>query len=687
MADLPSQNSNPSPRTADKAGRNRSGPAEASAERAMARTLPVSDGPAASPQTLMLATALVVVTLYYGADLLVPMALAILLTFVLAPIVRHLERWRLGRIPSVLVVVALVFAGITGFGMVVGGQLADLANNIPNYQQNLKEKIANLRTSLGGESDEDGVVHRVTEALENLQDELQRTTREAVKPSSGNSSSGEQPKRETINEEPMLVRVEGQQQGPVRILTEILGPVLAPLATAGMVLVLTIFMLLEREDLRDRVIKLVGANDLNRTTEALSDAGDRVSRYLLMQVIVNVTYGIPVGIGLWLLGVPNPVLWGMLAIVLRFIPYVGPFISAAFPILLSFAVAPGWTLPLMTIALFVIIELFSNNVVEPWLYGSATGLSALAIIIAAIFWTALWGPVGLLLATPLTVCVVVLGRHVPSLAFLEVMLGDKPVLPDDVKVYQRLLARDPLEAAEVVELRLADEDFVTVADAILLPALGHAEVDRQRRTLTQEGRANIAEGMADVLEELDDVGEPRMTDRNEDDTVTGDNAPVPAQSDACLLCIGARNDLDTAAAGLIADIAERHGLRAELIQTDRQAPRQIAMLNVRGVSAIAVSCLNQLSLPNALRLVRRLHQRFGDVPIILCLWSNGTAETTHRAALLEQFARDRRASTLREAVNHLRELGLIADETISVKVKVEDKPEQRQPAPKSRPQA
>ena len=431
-----------------------------------------------------------------------------------------------------------------------------------------------------------------------------------------------------------------------------LGPALAPFATAGMVLVLTIFMLLQREDLRDRLIRLAGSGDLSRTTEAMNDAGERVSRYLLMQCVVNVTYGIPIGVGLWLLGVPNPLLWGMLATVLRFIPFLGPVISASFPILLSFAVDTGWTLPLLCIGLFVAVELFSNNVVEPWLYGSATGLSSLAIIVAAVFWTTLWGPVGLLLATPLTVCLVVLGRHVPQLHFLEVMLGDRQVLPDEAKVYQRLLARDPVEAGELAEERLADSSLPEVGNGLLLPALSLAEQDRQRGRLTPDGQQAVAEGMATLLEELTEGTTPAIGAGN--GAGTGDRAPL-------VLCIGARNSLDEAAAGLLAHALRPHGVRADVIPCEKISPRAIASLGTTGVSAVALSYLNPSALPHARRVVRRLRLHFGPhVPILLCLWSaHPEADAPEHATAMT--AADRVATNLTSALGHMEELNVLAE--------------------------
>jgi predicted PurR-regulated permease PerM len=270
------------------------------------------------------------------------------------------------------------------------------------------------------------------------------------------------------------------------MLQTIVGPLIQPLATTGIVVVLVVFMLLKREDLRDRFIRLVGSRDLHRTTEALGDAAERVGRYLLMQLVVNVAYGVPVGIGLWLIGVPNPLLWGMLSIVLRFVPFLGPIIAAAFPLALSIAVDPGWSMLLWTTALFIVLELISGNVLEPWLYGASTGLSSIAILAAAIFWTWPWGPVGLLLSTPLTVCLVVLGRYVPQFEFLNVLLGSEPVLEPAESLYQRLLAGDPDEATERAEEYLMSHSIFDYYENVAIPALSMFEQDRARGVLTDE---------------------------------------------------------------------------------------------------------------------------------------------------------------------------------------------------------
>ena len=344
----------------------------------------------------------VVGALYLGRDILIPLALSILLSFMLAPVVVRMRRLGLGRIPAVLAVVVLLFVALLGLGAIVGSQIVHLADHMPTYEWNLRAKIRDLRIAIPS----GGVVERTSEMLRDLGKELNK----APGPAGKDAESAAEP------EAPKPVPVQVQEpQAPLQTLREVGGPLVAPIATAGLVVVFVIFMLLQREDLRDRMIRLLAASDVARATEAMDDAAKRISRYLLMQLVINVLYGIPVGVGLYFLGVPNPALWGLLATVLRFVPYVGPVIAALFPIALSFAVAPGWTLLLLTIALFVTLELFSNNVLEPWLYGSSTGLSPVAVLVAAVFWTTLWGPVGLLLSTPLTVCLVVLGRHVPRL--------------------------------------------------------------------------------------------------------------------------------------------------------------------------------------------------------------------------------------------------------------------------------
>ncbi|HYI71602.1 MAG TPA: AI-2E family transporter [Skermanella sp.] len=588
-----------------------------------------SAAPPTSTGTTLGIMVVVVGALYFGKDILMPVALAVLLSFALAPVVVRLRRWGLGRVPSVIIVVLLMFMVMLGFGTLVASQLVDLAQNLPNYEQNIRAKIQSVRGATEGGGG--GVLDQATQMLKDLSKELDQATAPAAP--GAVQRAGEEGRVDVLR--PIPVEVHEPRPSPWNEIQTYLGPLVGPIGTAGMVLVFVIFMLLEREGLRDRLIRLVGANDLHRTTEAMDEAGARVSRYLLMQLIINIAYGIPVALGLWLIGVPNPILWGVLATVLRFIPYVGPVISSLFPIILSFAVSPGWTDPLLTIGLFMVLELFSNNVLEPWLYGSSTGLSPVAIIAAAVFWITLWGPVGVLLATPLTVCMVVIGRHVPQLQFLHVMFGNDPVLPTETRFYQRLLARDPEEAAELAEQAFPDKPLPYVYDHLVLPALHLAETDRQRDALADEVQATLAEGVDSVIEALDDYEDPKPEDASEDaehdpDVTPAAAAPPPGvtvaeQPQGRVLSVAGRNELDRAPAALLAHLLERQGIKAETLPCQAISLRNLSKLDTSDVRLVCVSYLNPGSVQHARRIVRRLRGKLDRrIPIVVGLWS--TAE-------------------------------------------------------------
>ena len=585
--------------------------------------------PPASPAAMVAAIVVVVGALYLGRDILIPLALAILLIFMLAPVVTRLRRLGLGRIPAVLAMVLLLFVALAGLGAIVANQMVHLADNLPRYEWNLRSKIRDLAIAIPS----GGVVERTSEMLRDLGQELEEATAPEEEAKSG--PEAEAPK-------PVPVQVQEPQAPPLQTLRELGGPLVAPIATAGLVVVFVIFMLLQREDLRDRVIRLLGARDVARATEAIDDAAKRISRYLLMQLVINVLYGIPVGVGLYFLGVPNPVLWALLATVLRFVPYVGPVIAALFPIALSFAVAPGWTLPLLTIALFVTLELFSNNVLEPWLYGSSTGLSPVAVLVAAVFWTTLWGPAGLLLSTPLTVCLVVLGRHVPQLGFFHVLLGDEPALPPELKFYQRLLARDPEEATELAEEYLELGSLDELYDAVIMPALALAEQDRLRGSLDRATVQEIAQDTIGVVDEL-----------VEDEEREPDEAGAPGPG--TIVCIGARNALDDAAAAMLAHLLQRAGLGARPVPHEAVAGRNLARLEHEGVALICLSYVNPAATQHAHRLTRRLRVHFGpEVRIMVGLWT-ATPAAEAREEPLRAVGADLLATSLSQAVRQIAE--------------------------------
>ena len=381
--------------------------------------------------------AIIVMVLYFGREIIIPIALAILLSFVLAPLVGLLQRVRIPRGLAVVSVVIIAFALIFAMGSLLATQLAQLAGDLPRYQSTISEKIQSFRETTAGR----GTLERASGMLKDLSKELDKPKEAASALGVGAGAKGATPK-------PVPVEVLQPDPGALESLQSLISPLLHPLATTGIIVIFVIFILLQREDLRNRLIRLAGSHDLQRTTAALDDAASRLSRLFLIQLLLNGSFGIVIGIGLWVIGVPSAILWGILAALLRFVPYIGAAIAAAFPLALAVAVDPTWSMLLWTIALFLVVEPVVGHVVEPMVYGHSTGLSPVAVVASATFWTALWGPIGLVLATPLTVCLVVLGRHVERLEFLDVMFGDRPALSPPEIFYQRMLAGDPTEASE-----------------------------------------------------------------------------------------------------------------------------------------------------------------------------------------------------------------------------------------------
>jgi predicted PurR-regulated permease PerM len=575
---------------------------------------------------------LVIAALYIGRDIFVPLALAVLLSFMLAPLVLWLQRYRVPKVPAVIGVVFLAFVIVGGFGFVVAGRLTQLAENLPNYQWNIQTKIRAIK--IGGGPD--GPFGRVSEMVRELGDEVAQPT--DLGAGSKNLPSASLDSSKSI--EPIPVSIVEPILSPLRILQTVIGPLIAPSVAFGIVVVFVIIILLQRQDLRDRLIRLVSAGDISRTTQALEDAGSRVAKYLLMQLVVNLTYGIPVGLGLWLIGVPNPLLWGMLAFVFRFVPYIGPILAATFPIVLSIAVDSGWTMLLWTVSLFVIVELVSNNIVEPWLYGAKTGLSPLAIIVAAIFWTWLWGPAGLLLSTPLTVCLVVLGRHVPQLTFLEVLLGTEPVLSPAESLHQRLLALNPDEATENAEEYLADHSLEQFYDQVAVPALVSIERDRARGVLEDDRRSMVVDSVATLIDNLSDV-----EDRPAAFAVTDERPPKiemqtsprgslrPGRPEHQVLCVGARGSLDDAAAAILAQLVERRGMRARVLSWIDASPANLSSVEIDGIQMVCLLYLNEHSVAHARYLVRRMRRRMPTIPMLVAFLSMVADQSGQTTAL------------------------------------------------------
>jgi predicted PurR-regulated permease PerM len=599
--------------------------------------------------------AIIIGTLYFGREVFVPIALAILLSFVLAPLVRLLQRWRIPRGLSVISVVFIAFMSIFALGGVIATQVAELAGDLPQYQFTMREKIKSLR----GTAATSGTLERAADVLQDLGKELNKPKDPATSPTI-------QPPVPTPAQEPRPIPVEVRQPPPTALesIAALISPLLRPLTTTGITAIFVIFILLQREDLRNRFIKLAGSRDLQKTTAALDDATTRLSRLFLIQLALNTAFGVVIGTGLWIIGIPNPVLWGILAAVLRFVPYVGAAISAVFPLTLAAAVDPGWTMLLWTAALFLVVEPLVGHVIEPLLYGHSTGLSPVAIITSATFWTALWGPVGLVLATPLTICLVVLGRHVERLEFFEVMFGDRPALSPSELFYQRMLAEDPSEAVDKAEEFLKASSLSAYYDEVALPALKLAQNDIARGALDRVQSEKIKAAVVEVVDDLVDQDDQKPVSETINDaeataaleTVHDETLDLPVveradlapqwQGDKPVLCVAGRGPLDEAAAIMLAQLLEKHGLGARVEGADAVAISNIFRLDTAGIGMVCLSYLDAGSPARMRYAIRRMRRRLPQAQILLGCWRADTDTTTIR----DTAKPDAVATTLREAV-------------------------------------
>jgi len=613
---------------------------------------------------LMLAgIAVVIAALYFAQDFLIPLALSLLLSFLLAPLCSRLERWKLGRIPSVIIVVLFSLGILTGIGWVVTGQLIDLANKLPSYRDNIHSKVEHWRASAGSFNKQTKVLQDSLKDLTAPKTTSQPTTQQVAaavqspqQPVSPPVAKAVQNLSGTPTNQPIQVEVKEREPSPIQFLKDYVAPYISPLGTAAMVIVFVVFILLQRDDLRDRLIRLVSQGQINLTTQAMDDAATRISRYLLMQLIVNVTYGIPIAIGLWFIGVPNAILWGMLATLLRFIPYIGPWIAASVPLLLSIAAFPDSRHFFLTAGLYIVVELISNNAIEPWLYGTSTGLSSVAVIVSAVFWTWLWGPLGLLMSTPLTVCLVVLGKYVPQLQFLDILLGDEPVLEPHVKVYQRLLAMDQEEATELVEeyLKEKEKELVDVYDEVLIPALGLAEHDRHRGLLDDQRQKYIRQSMKEMVEDLGEryrlpdseaEGAEQTKLRNENGNGNGDHGE---KETAGVLCLPARDEADEIVAMMLSQMLEQAGCDAKYIPVAALASEMVEIVEKYEAQVVCISALPPSALAHARYLCKRVRVRMKNVPVVTGLWG-AKVDPKKALARLACSDKDKIVRSLREA--------------------------------------
>ncbi|HSB58079.1 MAG TPA: AI-2E family transporter [Methyloceanibacter sp.] len=624
-----------------------------------------SDSRAALLQGLMIG-ALVVGTLYIAREVLLPLALAILLSFVLTPLLLLLRKVKVPRVLAVIIVVTLAFAIIFGLGWMMSQQASQLAGDLPRYQHVLAEKIATLRKSAASST----TLEKAAGALKGIEDELNQSSAQPA-PSAAPSPGLE----DKTPAKPIPVEIAKPAPRAFEILRSVLGTVLPPLATAGIVILFVIFILLQREDLRDRLVRLAGASDMQRATATMNDAATRLSGYFLRQVLINSAYGVFIALGLWAIGIPSPMVWGILAMLMRFVPYVGPFIAAAPPVLLGAVVDPGWTTMLLTGGLFLGSELIMGQVVEPLVYGHGTGLSPIAVILSTVFWTWLWGPLGLLLAMPLTVCLVVLGRHVEGLNFLEVLLGDKPALTPAQSFYQRSLIGDSAEATYQAELCLKQgRPLVDYLDEVALGGLKLAERDAERGSLEVENLETIDATVDEMMDNLTDF-EPRRWFRKVRTEIEVEEAPgglaslanleeeevdqIPMlegelapgwEVEDAVLCVGGRTPLDEAAARMLAGALQRQGLKARSLPSDAISAAHIVSLEASKTKLVCLSYFAASAHAAHVRyLVRRLRRILPEGAVVLVgFWADEGGGAALKS--LEATAdADAYATTLKEA--------------------------------------
>lgn len=587
-----------------------------------------------------------VAMLYFARAVFVPVALSVLLSFVLSPLILVLRRIRVPRTLSVAVVVVTAFLGIITVGTVVAMQVADLASELPRYQQTIRDKIRTLK----GATEGSGTFDRLSRMLQELGTEFEAAT----------------PQRP--DNAPMPVEIHEPAQGPLAVAQTIVEPLVHPLGTIFIVFIFTIFILLQREDLRNRFIRLAGAHDIQRTTAALDDAAARLSRFFLTQVALNAGFGTVIGIGLWVIGVPSPALWGLLAAVLRFVPYVGAIIAALLPLIFAVAVDPGWNIILSTALLFIIVEPLVGHILEPLLYGRSTGLSPVAVVAAATFWTWLWGPIGLVLATPLTLCLVVLGRHVDQLDFLDVMLGDRPALSGPELFYQRMLASDPVEATAKAEEFLKEGTLMAYMDEVALPGLRLAHRDAERGALETTRMARLESSVAELLENLSYYDDPpaSATDDPEAEAALEDARKTPAaypvidperlparwREGVPVLCLAVRSNLDFAAAEIAAHMLARHGVQCRTAMAEEIPPAGEDPAASEACAVVILSSLEARSLALLRYSARRIRRRLPHARILLAAWA-GAENAGFRMTLEETREVDAVASKLEDLMAEL----------------------------------
>ena len=519
--------------------------------------------------------------LYLARELLSPLAFALLLAFLLSPIVKRLEGWHVPRSLAASLVLLVACAALAVVGWVVATQMIEIVARLRDDTSNIQRKIQSLQGRSNGLGD-------FVATLQSLGEQINAPKREGT-------------------QSPMKVEVV-TERNMLQTVREYSGSVLGPLGTTGLILIFTLFMLIDRENLRNRLLRLMGEQKLQATTKAMDDAGQRVSRYVLLQFAVNAGFGTIVALGLWLLGVPYPLLWGVIGLFLRFLPYIGPAIAGLLPFAVSVAESDGWGTPLSVVALFAVTETVVGNVVEPMLYGVHTGLSAVALLVSAVFWTVVWGPVGLVLSTPLTVCLSVLGRHSPQFEFLNVVLGDEQVLTPDVIFYQRLLALDQQDAQNVLETLGKDQPLIAVFDQIVLPALAMAERDRHTGQLDAKREDFIVQSINEFVTELTEADATPLAGRELRRTR--------------VFCVPAHDAADEIAAAMCAHFLTQEGFPAIAFPVTESPGELVSSLGCQADDVVLISAVPPFAAGNSRKVARSIGDEEGGPTLIAGLWTS-----------------------------------------------------------------
>jgi predicted PurR-regulated permease PerM/methylmalonyl-CoA mutase cobalamin-binding subunit len=642
----------------------------------------MAKGSKSSPLFILAAMITAVAALYFAKEIVLPIALAILLSFLLTPLANRLESWRIPRTLSAVLVVAMSFSVLGLLGWIVTVQLVDLGRQLPENKQNLISKtkwISDTANKVLNEVSRIGKFHQPPAETTAASDQKPGAAADATAPNKSQPNTKKAPdlpspvaaNTTNVNEageiletpaerEAVPVRIVGSSTSPLEFIKGWLGPILSPLATGFIVIVLTLFMLLDREQQRSRLIQLFGRSHFHETTEAVQDVAKRVGAYLRSLFLINIGYGFAIFLGLSIIGVPNAMLWGVLAFALRFLPYLGPWIAAAMPILISIATSSGWTQPLIVFGLYVLVELIVYNFVEPFVYGSVIGVSTVGILVSALFWTWLWGPIGLVLAMPMTVCLLVAARYVPQLRFITILLGDESTSSPPEHVYQRLLAFDYHEPLKRAQKHLKESSLASYYDGVLLPALRMAEHDRQGDLLNDDQNAFVVEATEDLVQELGDEAFAAISSK-----VGSDAQPPlaisPAGSNdetmtARVLCVPLHGRADEAASHMLAQLLVAEGFDVVTEGAKSLASQVVDRVADSESDVVVISAMPPLQPRDSRLLWKRLRNRYPDLPIVVGFWTS--SDNKNGLPSPDDDTVSKVATTLAEAVSLVRTMAV-----------------------------